>query len=168
VVARQHKAADALDVVDADGHRLHAWLDERRERRTLTRTGNLEREHRFIRFDGSEHDAAATCHDVVDLGERAVRQRIRRPRHFLKHRRSELGAESQRLLRDHDGLRRNRLRRFDLRAEAGLIVQPDLSDEHSEQAEHDGKPDHYDGTGTHGGKPRLTRPNSSPVYSTEH
>lgn len=134
----------------------------------MTRTGNLEREHRLIRFDGGEHDAAATRHDVVDLGERAVRQRVRRPRHFLKHRRSELSAESQRLLRDHDGLRRNRLRRFDLRAQAGLIVQPDLSDEHSEQAEHDGKPDHYDGTGTHGGKPRLTRPNFSPIYSLEH
>ena len=168
VVARQHKAADALDVVDADGHRLHAWLDERRQRRALARTGDLEREHRLVRFDGGQHDAAAACHDVGDLGERAGRQRVRRPRHFLKHRRSELGAEAQRLLGDHDGLRRDRLRRFDLRAQAGLVVQPDLSDEHGEQAEHDGKPDHYDGTGTHGGKPRLTRPKSSAVYSTEH
>ena len=40
----------------------------------------------------------------------------------------------------------------------GLVVEPDLRDENSEQAENDGKPDHDDGAGTHGNKPRLTRP----------
>src|SRR5665811_2639253 len=33
-VARQHEAADAFHVVNADGHRLHARLHERRKSRT--------------------------------------------------------------------------------------------------------------------------------------
>jgi len=66
-------------------------------------------------------------------------------------------------------LRRDRLGWLDiLRPQTGLIVEPDLSDEHREQAEDDGKPDHDDGTGTHGDKPRLTQPKSSSVCSCEH
>ena len=55
-----------------------------------------------------------------------------------------------------------------LRPHGRLVVEPDLGDEHGEQAEDNGKPDHDDGTGTHDDKPRLTRPNSSSVCSCEH
>ena len=159
MVARQHEAADAADVVDADGDRLHALAHQRRERRALAGAGDLEREHRLVGFHRGEHHAAAAGQNVVDLAEGAGRQRLRRPGNFLQHRGVELGAETQRLRGDHDGLRGERLflRLHALRAHVGLVVEPDLRDEHGEQAEHDREADHNDGTGTHGGWPRLTR-----------
>ena len=57
-IARQHEAADAFHVVDADGHRLHARLHQRRQRRALAGAGDLEREHRLVRLDRGEHHAA--------------------------------------------------------------------------------------------------------------
>jgi hypothetical protein len=51
VIARQHEAAYAFDVVDTNGHGLHAWLDQGRQRCALARSGYLEREHRLVRFD---------------------------------------------------------------------------------------------------------------------
>ena len=58
-VARQHEAADAVDVVDADGHRLHARRAPGRQRGALAGAGDLEREHRLVRLDRGQHDAAA-------------------------------------------------------------------------------------------------------------
>jgi hypothetical protein len=59
------------------------------------------------------------------------------------------------LLGDDDCLRCDlRLVRIDIpRPHIGLVVEPDLRDEYGEQAENNGKPNHDDGTGTHGDKP---------------
>ena len=68
-IARQHEAGDALDVIDADGHGLHAVLQQRRQGRALAGAGDLGREHRLVRLDRREHDAAAARGQVADLVE---------------------------------------------------------------------------------------------------
>jgi hypothetical protein len=65
---------------------------------------------------------------------------------------------AQRLLRNDDSLRGNLrlvVRVEILGAHVRLVVEPDLGDEHGDQTEDDGKPDHDYGTGAHD-KPRWT------------
>ena len=140
VVARQHETGDTLDVVDADGDRLHAVAQHRRERRALARAGDLGGEDRFVGIDRHEHDALAR-REVGNLDERAGGQRVLRPRHFAQRARAELVAEPQRLARDHDRARRqaSRLRcasRLRMRC-FGLVVEPGLRQEYRDQPEQD-------------------------------
>ena len=96
---------------------------------------------------------------VGDLAECAGRDRILRPRDLAQRRRTELGAEAQRLARDDDGLRRDRLlvRLEAAHAHLGLAVEPRLRDENRKQSEQDGEADHDDGADTHDDYPLDAR-----------
>jgi hypothetical protein len=150
-IARQHEAGDALDIVDADGHGLHAVLQQGRQGRALAGAGDLRREHRLVRLDRREHDAPTVRGQIADLVEGAGRHRFFRPLDFAQRHRAEIGAEAQRLRSDDDRLRRDRLllRLETLRAHLGLTVEPGLREKHRDQAEQNGEPDHHDGAGTH-------------------
>ena len=50
-VAGQHETGDTLDVIDADGDRLHAVIDHRRQRGALARTGDLAGKDRLVDVD---------------------------------------------------------------------------------------------------------------------
>jgi hypothetical protein len=133
VIARQHEAAYAFDVVDANGHGLHPWLDQGRQRGALARSGYLEREHRLVRFDRGQNDAASSGYNVLDFGVSAARQGIGGPGHLLEHRCVELRAKTQRLLCDDDSLRCHLrpVRVEILRSHVRLVVEPDLRDEYA-------------------------------------
>ena len=131
MIAGQHEAGDAFDVVDADGDRFHAFAEHRGQRRALARAGDLAGKDRFVDVDRHQHDAFARG-EIGDLAERAGRQRILRPRHFAQRRRVEFVAEPQRTIGDHD--RALRRRHFALglevpHARIGLVVEPGLRQE---------------------------------------
>ena len=150
-IARQHEAGDALDVVDADGDRLHAVLQQRRQGRALAGAGDLRRQHRLVRLDRREHDAPAVRGQVADLVEGTGRHGSSGQGISRNDVAAELGAEAQRLASNDDRLRRDRLllRLETPRAHLGLAVEPGLREKHRDQAEQDGEPDHHDGAGAH-------------------
>jgi len=168
VIARQDEAADAFHVVDADCHGLHARLDQCRQRRALT--GSVILRASTGSFASIEASTTRRPPDTMSwilakapLGKALDGQGISWSIEALSSvpKRSDCFATTTvcdlRLVRVEV-----------LRPHGRLVVEPDLGDKHGEQAEDDGKPDHDDGTGTHDDKPRLTRPNSSPVCSCEH
>ncbi len=83
--------------------------------------------------------------------KRTGRHGVARPRHFLQHRCGKLGAVAQRLAGNDDRPGRRRAARVALvsRLHRGLIAQPTLRDDHGQQAEHNGEPDHHQRAGSH-------------------
>jgi hypothetical protein len=93
--------------------------------------------------------------NLIGLGERARRQRRFRPRHLAQMLARHFVAEAQRLRRNHDGARGDRLLvgLEALHALFGGAVEPGLRDEDRQEAEHDGEGDHDDGAFTHAVSP---------------
>ena len=150
MVAGQHEAGDALDVVDANRHRRHAGIEHGGQRGALPRPGDLRGQHGFVGLHRHEHHAL-TRREIGDRAECAGRQRVGRPRQFAQRRRRQLIAEAQRPAGDHDGaLRRRRfvLRFETLHARGFLVAEPGLRQKNSEQSEQDRKADHDEGAGT--------------------
>ena len=102
-VARQHEAADAFDIVDADGDGLHAVAQHRRQRGALARAGDLAMpaSARSAR-SRSARRACRSLRTSAILAKAPAGSASSRPRDFAQLRRSELVAEAQRLRRDHD------------------------------------------------------------------
>ncbi len=78
-VARQHKACDADNVVDADRDGAMAFGDRGREGGAAAFAGNARREDGFVGFDRAERDARLAIGQRGDFGESALRQRVGRP-----------------------------------------------------------------------------------------
>ena len=146
-ITRQHEAADAHHVVDADRHGAQALAHDGGERGPGVGSGNLPFQDRFVRPDGRErHPALGGQFGDGRIG--AIGDRALGPGDFAELLGDQRFTEGEidRGHHDGDGFRRRRRYR---RGQPVLAGQPDIGQKHRDHAEHDGDQQHDESVGAH-------------------